>query len=106
MSCLGEPLWLSLTSGESGEAHMSLPSQVPLACCLDLPLLWMLLWFGVLSFLKQMQAGVFAVRQQSQVANAELDFTGRCLVAGLGKLCTCACCSGALAGLFRTAVVY
>lgn len=42
MSCLEEPLWLSLTSGQSGEVHVSLPSQVLLACCLSLPLLWML----------------------------------------------------------------
>lgn len=42
MSCLGEPLWLSLTVRQSGEAHVSLPSQVPLACCLNIPLLWTL----------------------------------------------------------------
>lgn len=103
VSCLGEPLWLSLTSGQSGEVHVSLPNRVPLACS---PSFGCFLWFGVLYFLKQMQAEVFAARQWSQVASAELDFTARCLVAGLGKLCICSCCSGAPDGLFGTAVVY
>lgn len=52
VSYLGEPLWLSLTSGQSGEVHVSLPSQVPLACCLALPLLWMLFVVWGFAFFK------------------------------------------------------